>query len=143
AGAATIATKKIATTKTVAASSGTKSAGNAGNNVFASPPGSTTADIAAATLAVSFEAQNKTYDATASAAIKASPAPSLLGVLGSDTVTLDGGSASASFANKNVGTGKTVAASGFTKSGADAGNYVFASPQGSTTADIAAATLEV
>ncbi|MGN6430909.1 MAG: beta strand repeat-containing protein, partial [Gaiellaceae bacterium] len=49
----------------------------------------------------------------------------------------------ASFDNKNVGTAKTVTASGFTKGGTDAGNYVFANPQGTTTADITAKTLTV
>ena len=58
-----------------------------------------------ATLSVSFEAANKVYDATTHATIKASPAPSLVGVLGTDTVNLDGSSAVASFATKGVGTG--------------------------------------
>jgi hypothetical protein len=35
-----------------------------------------------------------------------------------------------------VGTGKTVTGSSFTKSGGDATNYIFANPQGTTTASI-------
>jgi hypothetical protein len=127
----------------VTASGFTKSGADAGNYVFADPQGTTTADITPATLSVSFAAADKVYDTTTTATIKSSPAPSLVGVLGSDTVTLDGSGASASFANKNVGNGKTVTASGFTKSGADAGNYVFADPQGTTTADITRADLDI
>src|SRR5205823_12631278 len=92
---------------------------------------------------VSFEAQDKVYDALTSATIKASPAPSLVGVISGDTVTLGTGAASASFADKNVGPGKTVTGSGFTKSGADAGNYAFENPQGTTTADITAKSVHV
>jgi hypothetical protein len=112
-------------------------------NYNVSQPSGLTADITAKELSVSFEAQNKTYDGNTTAAIKSSPAPSLVGVVAGDTVSLDGSSASASFVNENVGTGKTVTASGFTKSGADAGNYVFASPQGTTTADITAKNLTI
>ncbi|MEA2387108.1 MAG: trimeric autotransporter adhesin, partial [Thermoleophilaceae bacterium] len=43
------------------------------------------------------------------------------GVIGGDVVSLSGGSAS--FADKNVGTGKTVSLSGASLSGAGAGNY--------------------
>src|SRR5205807_3748702 len=45
---------------------------------------------------------------------------------------------SASFDTKDVGAGKTVTASGYALGGADAGNYSLASPQGTTSADIAA-----
>ncbi len=140
---ASFANKNVGTGKTVTASGFTKSGADAGNYVFASPQGTTTADISAKEVSVSFEAQNKEYDGTTAATIKASPAPSLVGVVSGDNVTLDGSSASASFANKNVGTGKTVTASGFTKGGTDAGNYVFATPQGTTTADISAKELSV
>jgi hypothetical protein len=44
---------------------------------------------------------------------------------------------SASFADKNVGTGKTVSVSGITISGADAGNYTF-NTTATATADITA-----
>src|SRR5204862_244655 len=83
---------------------------------------------------VSFEAQSKVYDALTTAARKLTPVPSLVGLQGTDSVDLDYSGASYSFANKNVGTNKTVTGSGFTKSGTDAGNYVFASPQGTALA---------
>jgi hypothetical protein len=57
---------------------------------------------------------------------------SLNGVVGSDDVSLSGGSAS--FATKTVGTNKTVSATGLSLSGTDAGNYQLASTSASTTA---------
>src|SRR3954463_13048356 len=43
---------------------------------------------------------------------------------------------SATFVNKNVGTGKTVTASGLTLSGAAAGNYQLSTTSATTTANI-------
>jgi hypothetical protein len=53
----------------------------------------------------------------------------LAGVTGSDDVSLVGGTAS--FADKNVGAGKTVTATGLELSGADAANYQLASSSAS------------
>jgi hypothetical protein len=80
------------------------------------------------------------FDGNTSATIKASPAPSLVGVVLGDDVTLGTATASATFDTPLVGTSKTVTGAGFTKSGTDAGNYSFASPQGTTTAAITAWT---
>src|SRR5262249_50741216 len=66
---------------------------------------------------------------------------SLTGVVGSDAVSLSGGSAT--FADAGAGTGKTVTGTGFTLGGADAGNYVLASTTLTTTADINKAALTV
>jgi len=52
------------------------------------------------------------------------------------------GYGSASFANKNAGTGKTVSVSGISISGTDAGNYTF-NTIASTTADIIGRALVV
>src|SRR5207248_2550696 len=49
---------------------------------------------------------------------------------------------SASFANKNAGTGKTVSVTGISISGTDAGNYTF-NATASTTADIAPRALTI
>src|SRR5207244_2926439 len=65
----------------------------------------------------------------------------LTGVLGGDIVTLTGGTAV--FSDKNVGTGKSVTATGLALSGTDAGNYQLSSTIASTTADITARTLVV
>jgi hypothetical protein len=84
-------------------------------------------------------ADNKVYDGTTVATLDSGSA-SLSGVIGGDTVNLDSGSASGSFADKNVGTGKAVTASGFAISGADSGNYTLDQPAG-LTADITAKQL--
>src|SRR5205807_292443 len=65
----------------------------------------------------------------------------LIGVIGTDLVSLNTGAATGTFANKTVGTGKTVTVAGLTISGADAGNYTLTQP--TTTADITAKTLTV
>src|SRR5205823_5127610 len=66
---------------------------------------------------------------------------SLTGAINGDDVTLSGGTAS--FANKNVGTSKTVTATGLSLSGSDAGNYTLASTTAGATADISARSLTV
>ncbi len=63
-------------------------------------------------------ASNKVYDGNASATIATR---TLDGVLGTDDVTYVGGTAT--FDDRNVGTGKTVTATGLSLAGAHAGNY--------------------
>ena len=65
----------------------------------------------------------------------------MTGVLPADTanVTLTGGTAT--FSDKNVGTGKTVTGTGFSLSGSAAGNYTLASSTLTTTANITALTV--
>src|SRR5204863_1658201 len=99
---------------------------------------SATADITAATVSASITAANKVYDGTTAATIATR---SLSGVVGSDTVSLSGGTAS--FASKTVGAAKTVTATGLSLSGADAANYQLASTTASTTAAITARALVV
>ena len=50
---------------------------------------------------------------------------------------------SATFNNKNVGTGKAVSVTGIAISGTDAGNYTLTSTTASTTANITARVLTV
>ena len=64
----------------------------------------------------------------------------MAGTLPGDVVTLSGGTAT--FADKNVGTGKTVTLTGAVLGGADAGNYMLGSVD-TTTADITAAPVTV
>src|SRR4029453_5609065 len=66
---------------------------------------------------------------------------SLTGVLGSDAVSLSGGTAS--FASKTVGVAKTVTATGLSLSGVDASNYQLASSSASTPGNITARSLTV
>src|SRR5204862_378332 len=85
----------------------------------------------------SITAANKVYDATTAASITSH---TLSGVISGDVVSYVGGSAS--FANKHVGTGKTVTATGLSLSGTDAGNYSVNSTA-LTSADITAKALTV
>ena len=85
-------------------------------------------------------ASTKVYDRTTSATIDKTGA-TLVGVVGTDSVTLDTTAASGAFLTASAGTLKTVQISGLTFSGADSGNYTLTQP--STTADITAARLTV
>ena len=141
---ATFDNKNVGTGKTVTASGFALAGTDAGNYTLTQPTG-LTADITpkALTLSGSFTAQNKAYDATTVASIDTSGL-SLSGVIGVDAVSLNLSSATGTFADKNVGTGKTVALStSGSLTGADAANYqiTFAAP--STTANITPATLTV
>src|SRR5439155_5073595 len=91
------------------------------------------ADITARTLTVSATGMNKVYDGTTAATV----------TLSDDRLAGDDLTASyttAVFADKNVGSGKTVSVTGISVSGTDAGNYTV-NTTASTTADITAATL--
>ena len=68
-------------------------------------------------------AQNKPYDANTTATITGA---TLVGVVGSDAVTVSGGG---TFADPNVGTGISVTAN-LTLGGANAGNYTITQPTG-------------
>lgn len=95
----------------------------AGNYSIVQPVG-VTANIAPATLTVTGEsAANKVYDTTTTATLSGG---SLVGVRGSDTITLN---QAGSFATKNAGSGIVVVASD-SVSGAAAGNYVLTQPSG-------------
>ena len=136
---AAFADKNVGTDKTVTATGFGLSGADAGNYVLMQPTG-LTADITAATLTVTgLTADDKVYDGLRVASWTGG---SLSGVIGTETVVLNEAGASAAFADKNVGTDKTVTATGFDLSGADAGNYVLTQPTG-LMADITAATLTV
>ena len=108
---------------------------DAGNYVLGSNSGSTTADIAARTLNVSFGGVNKTYDGTLAAGVHIGDDR-----IGGDALTVTG---TAAFGDKNAGVGKSVSVTNVALDGQDAGNYVLNANTGSTTADIAARTLNV
>src|SRR5262249_2769008 len=86
----------------------------------------------------SFTADNKQYDGNTSATIATR---SLTGVVGTDDVSLSGGTAT--FANKNVGNGKTVNGTGISLAGAETSNYPPAPSSRDTTANITARSLTV
>ncbi len=95
---------------------------DAGNYVLSADSGSTTADIAARALNLSGAAGNKVYDGTTGATV----------ILGDDRIAGDRVNvlASASFADKNVGSGKAVTLRGVELAGQDAGNYFIVLPTG-------------
>lgn len=79
---------------------------------------------------------NRVYDANTDATVTLSD-----NHLGSDSVSDSYGSAS--FADANVGTGKTVTVTGITISGTDAGNYTLQNTTATTTANITPAPTTV
>ncbi|MCC6141937.1 MAG: hypothetical protein IT389_15130, partial [Nitrospira sp.] len=129
------ADKNVGTGKTVAVSGLTISGSDSGNYTLGSTA-STTANITAKALTYSGTAANKIYDGNTTASLT----HALSGVVAGETVTTASGTGA--FADKNVGTGKTVAVSGLTISGSDSGNYTLGSTA-STTANITAKAVTV
>ncbi|WP_367847173.1 YDG domain-containing protein [Rhodoferax sp. WC2427] len=137
-GAGSFASKNVGTAKAVTVSGYTLGGADAANYAVVQPTG-LAANITQANLAVTgVGAANKVYDATTTASLTGTAAVT---ALGGDVVTV-GGIGAGNFANKNVGTGKAVAISGYTLSGADAANYTVVQPAG-VTANITQATLGV
>ena len=137
-GSGVFSDKNAGIDKAVTVSGYTLSGADAGNYVLAGPTG-LTADISPANLVISgLTASNRIYDATAAATLSGTATVS---ALGSDRVTLSG-TGSGVFSNKNVGIDKLVTVSGYTLSGADAGNYTLVEPTG-VTASITPASLMV
>ncbi len=132
-GTASFADKNVGTAKPVTIRGASLSGPDAGNYTVIAPTG-LTASITPATLTFSATAQSRSYDGTAVAQLTS------LGVtpLGSDQLTLVAGTAA--FSDKNAGTAKAVATSGFSFSGPDAANYLLAAPTG-LAADITHALL--
>ncbi|MRV74978.1 filamentous hemagglutinin N-terminal domain-containing protein [Duganella sp. FT92W] len=134
---ASFASKNVGTSKAITVSGITLSGADAGNYSLTLPT-SVTGNITAASLTVSgLLATSRTYDGTTSATVSGG---TLSGVLSNDVVSV--GTITASFADKNVGTGKTITISSSGLSGADAGNYTLAQPS-NLTADITAKALTV
>ncbi|MEO9145252.1 MAG: YDG domain-containing protein [Ginsengibacter sp.] len=132
--AAAFDNKNVGTAKTVSVSGIAASGADAGNYTF-NVTASTTANITGKVLTVSAAGVNKIYDGTTSATV----------TLSDNRTTGDALSiiySTATFANKNVGTAKTVSVSGISISGTDAGNYTF-NTTATTTANITKRTLNV
>ncbi len=139
ASSASFADKNVGTAKPVTVSGISLSGIDAANYILTSSTASATASITPASISVSgLMANDKVYDATTAATLGASAAM-LAGVISGDSVALVG-TASGSFIDKNVGIAKPVTVSGMSLSGADAGNYVLASPKG-LAANITPATI--
>src|SRR5207247_1227331 len=132
--AARLTAKNVGTAKTVSGTAISITGPDAGN-YSANTTASTTADITARALTVSAAGVNKVYDGTTVASVTLSD-NRVAGDLLIDTYV------AASFANKNVGTAKTVTVTGISISGPDAANYTF-NTTASTTAAITARALTV
>ncbi len=125
---AQFANKNVANGKVVTASGFTLS-GSAAASYSIGTVNASSANITPRDVAVTATGLDKLYDGNPAATV----------TLSTNKLTGDAVSAnytSASFANKNVGTGKTVSVSGITISGADAGNYNLTNTTASITANI-------
>lgn len=137
-------TKDVGTGKTVTASGLTLTALDAAEKpvygyIFSGTASGAVGEITSATLGFSgFAANNKVYDATRAATVTGT----LTGVFAGDDVSVT--SPGATFADKNVGTGKAVSLGTIALAGVDARNYIFTAPLGvALTADITKAELNV
>src|SRR5205814_2057992 len=126
--------KTVANGKPVSVSGISISGTDAGNYTF-NTTASTSADITARALTVSATGINKVYDGATNATVTLSD-NRVSGDVLTDSYT------TATFADKNVATGKAVSVSGLSISGPDASNYTFNSTT-STTAEITAKSLTV
>ncbi len=116
-GTATFANKNVGTDKMVTLAGASLAGADAGNYSLVGVA-TTTADITQLDITGAFTSANKEYDATRAAeATNRRP----VGAVDGDDVSLTGGVAT--FADKNVGTGKTVTLTGAVLAGDDAGNY--------------------
>jgi hypothetical protein len=130
--------KNVGNNKTVSVSGYSLGGFDAGNYRLIEPTG-LTANISPASLAVTgVTANNKVYDGTVTASLAGT---ATVTALGSDRVTVVG-TGKGVFSDKNVGSDKTVSVSGYSFSGADAGNYILIEPTG-LTANVAARSLTV
>jgi hypothetical protein len=114
--------------------SGLSLGGAQGGNYSVTPP-TTTANITPVSLTVTATGVNKVYDATTAATI--TPGDNRLA---GDQITE---SYTATFSDKNVGSGKAVSVTGISISGPNAQDYTLANTTASTTANITARTLTI
>ncbi|MHA4868774.1 YDG domain-containing protein [Duganella sp. PWIR1] len=136
AGSASFTDKNAASGKTVNVTGISMSGADAGNYTLSASTGSTTAAITPRALAITATGSGKTYDGLASASATLADDR-----LGGDVLTVD--SSGASYADKNVGVGKTITVNGLSLSGTDAGNYALATDHASATGTITARSLSV
>ena len=131
----TYADKNVGTSKTVTCSSYTISGSDAGNYIVPTGSKTTTATITAKALTASTPTScGKTYNGNTTAPCTTG----VSGIVSGDTVTV---SATCTYADKNVGSNKTVTCSSYTLSGTDAANYTAPSGSKTTTANITKKTL--
>ncbi|MGB6449113.1 MAG: YDG domain-containing protein, partial [Steroidobacteraceae bacterium] len=125
----TFATKNVGTNIPVTTAM-TLGGTDAGNYTLTQPTG-LAATITPLSITVTATGANKVYDGTTS-----DPGLTLgsSGVVSGDNVVFS--DTSATFADPNVGTGKTISVSGITAGGTDAGDYTLVNSSATTTANI-------
>lgn len=126
--------KNVGTDKAVSFTGFELSGSAAGNYKLITQPADTTADITAKEITINGATVegSKVYDGTVEA--KITNAGTLSDNYDGENLTIVTGLAA--YDNKNVGTGKTVAFTGFALAGDAAGNYTLASQPADTAADI-------
>jgi hypothetical protein len=139
-GTAAFDTKDVGTGKTVTLTGASLGGADASNYSLASPTVTTATIIAKGLTVTGAVAHDKVYDGTAAATVDFALA-GLVGIVGSDDVTLTTTGYTATFAGPTVGTGKTVTVTGLTLSGTAAGDYSLTQP--SLTASITAAAEDI
>ena len=133
---ATFANKNVGAAKSITVSGISLSGTAAANYALQNTTASTSANITPRPLTVSTTAANKVYDGTTAATVLLAD-NHLSGDAVTDSYT------TAAFSDKNAGTGKNVAVSGISISGADAGNYSLQNTTATTAANITPALLTV
>ena len=133
-GSAAYDNKNVGTDKTVTFTGFALAGDAAANYELVAQPADTTADITAKGITIVGAAveSSKVYDGTTE--VKITNAGTLSDNYDGENLTIVAGSAV--YDNKNVGTGKTVAFTGFALAGDAAGNYTLASQPADTAADI-------
>jgi hypothetical protein len=134
--AATFADKNVGSGKTISVS-GISAGGTDGSNYSVNGSASTSADISALGITVTATGSNKIYDGTTAASVSLASS----GVISGDSVSFT--KTAATFADKNVGSGKTISVSGISASGLDGGNYFVTNSTANTSANITVRTIAV
>ncbi|MGI2336520.1 MAG: YDG domain-containing protein [Dehalogenimonas sp.] len=130
--------KSIGTDKTITPT-GTVSDGNSGNNYDVSFVNNTGVITTKPLTVTGIIATDKVYDGDTIAILNTESAE-LVGVVGTEDVTLDISGAIGTFETSGIGNGKTVIISGLIITGNDIGNYSLVQPQ--TTANITPLLIE-
>ncbi len=129
-GTAVFSDKNIGTNKNVTISGLTLGGSLAGNYSLVPNSGSTTANISIAPMSITnITVDTRPYDTTVTAPLNNGSA-TLVTVLGTDSVTLNTGSASGNYTTATPGTNKAVTALGYALAGNDASNYNLTQPTG-------------
>lgn len=137
-GAAAFVDKNVGIDKDVTFSGYGLSGDDAGNYELTAQPSATASITPKPVTITGVGAANKTYDGTTAAGITGTASIDGL-VTGDDVYVVEG---SAAFASADVGTGITVTFSGFSLSGAGAGNYELTAQPASATANITKGTYD-